>query len=1146
MALKRITIIIICLNIFAFAESEDGKKHLPKNSADVHYSFFNINNISTSINNNGEMDNYSGSNSFEFPQGSNANLVYASGLVWGAKINDELRVGGSTFNSGLQPGAILDNGKAEDPSSENVRVFRVRPDWETAELSNDLSYNETDQEVYRNQYQKDWNEWPAEKGAPFNDVNNNGIYESTIDIPGVPGANQTLWYVANDLNPEKTNGLYGSLPMEIEVQVTVWGYSSTDLLNSTMFKKYKVINKSSNTFEDMYFSFWTDDDLGDSADDLIGYDTSLAAAYEYNSNNIDGFYGVSVPALGYYFLKTPINSEPNQIGTTGHYHIYKGSLYNSDPDGTKQFYNLFEGKYSDSGETRINPLTGKADPFSFNGNPVNGTGWIDGVEVGPGDRRHGIYSGTIDMKPGDTQEIVVAQTASFGKNNLNAITEMKKKVYNIKKSYESSFSNIADLPINSIELSSEDIYNKIEVSWTKSTKFENHSDNGYKFEGYKIYQLPTAMKSSKPGELLEVQDLNNGIQKIDDLVYDPNSETTKHQTIFNGNNSGLNYNFTLNWDHINNTNLVSGKPYYVGISAVFYNPGADDLFKVYETGISIIECKFYDEELAYHYNETFNAIHENGNSDCEVNVTVVDPGKLTGDKYKLSFTDQIHYLDEQGWKVFDQQILDKDIYPASISAKVYPVLDNEYELKIRIKNLELSSDGSYADSLKIILPSNIEIVRTYPGFNYYIVRSYVNNNLNTVIWKHEQPQNIEGGEILPFDNFIVTLKNVNLPFNIEYKLYDDDINFEQNKDAEGNVTVSNFDYYRANLVKTELFNQTKNKLVIKDYVIEAYNFSDKWFQFNQQFPTIDGFTVNFNFFNTSSYPSFRALTYVEGVKTRSVNWLDVNYPQDFFGTAETDSKILRQSYELKLDGIIEATEQDGKIIKKVKAGTGSIATIYGAGNYELKDHPLNSNSYTNAPFAIRVPFKIYNKDNGKKINLAFYDKGQTLSQNQFSAFPNRVQCALINAPYNEKVNNPFEESVAKNITWLVDLSYVYNEDAYKIELDVINATEPGIDEYIFTTYMNETDLPDDYVLYQNYPNPFNPTTKILFKINTTQKVKIEVFDILGRKVETLIDKDYLPGTYKVDFNGTNLSSGVYVYRIETNNFTRTKKMLLLK
>jgi hypothetical protein len=89
-------------------------------------------------------------------------------------------------------------------------------------------------------------------------------------------------------------------------------------------------------------------------------------------------------------------------------------------------------------------------------------------------------------------------------------------------------------------------------------------------------------------------------------------------------------------------------------------------------------------------------------------------------------------------------------------------------------------------------------------------------------------------------------------------------------------------------------------------------------------------------------------------------------------------------------------------------------------------------------------------------------------------------------------------------------------------------------------------VPDKYSLSQNYPNPFNPTTKIKFDVAKAGEVKIIVFDVTGREVQTLVNESLKPGTYETSFDGSALNSGVYFYKITVGDFSQTKKMILLK
>lgn len=89
--------------------------------------------------------------------------------------------------------------------------------------------------------------------------------------------------------------------------------------------------------------------------------------------------------------------------------------------------------------------------------------------------------------------------------------------------------------------------------------------------------------------------------------------------------------------------------------------------------------------------------------------------------------------------------------------------------------------------------------------------------------------------------------------------------------------------------------------------------------------------------------------------------------------------------------------------------------------------------------------------------------------------------------------------------------------------------------------------PVEFNLQQNYPNPFNPATKINFSIPNSSKVTLKVYDVLGNVISTLLSNEYLTAnSYSVNFDAKNLTSGIYFYTLEADNFIDTKKMLLVK
>jgi hypothetical protein len=101
-----------------------------------------------------------------------------------------------------------------------------------------------------------------------------------------------------------------------------------------------------------------------------------------------------------------------------------------------------------------------------------------------------------------------------------------------------------------------------------------------------------------------------------------------------------------------------------------------------------------------------------------------------------------------------------------------------------------------------------------------------------------------------------------------------------------------------------------------------------------------------------------------------------------------------------------------------------------------------------------------------------------------------------------------------------------------------------------------SEIPDKFSLYQNYPNPFNPVTKIKFEVPQSlppftkggqgEFITLKVYDILGREVAVLVNEQLKPGTYEIEWDGMKYPSGVYFYMLTTNEFTETKKMMLLK
>jgi hypothetical protein len=116
-------------------------------------------------------------------------------------------------------------------------------------------------------------------------------------------------------------------------------------------------------------------------------------------------------------------------------------------------------------------------------------------------------------------------------------------------------------------------------------------------------------------------------------------------------------------------------------------------------------------------------------------------------------------------------------------------------------------------------------------------------------------------------------------------------------------------------------------------------------------------------------------------------------------------------------------------------------------------------------------------------------------------------------------------------------------DIFYLDYDTLFKIDNNITE---VKYNEGSTVPNSYSLSQNYPNPFNPTTRIKYSIPQKSFVSISAFDILGKKVASLVNSEKEPGNYEIEFDGSRLTSGMYFYKLQANDFSQTKKFMLVK
>ena len=111
---------------------------------------------------------------------------------------------------------------------------------------------------------------------------------------------------------------------------------------------------------------------------------------------------------------------------------------------------------------------------------------------------------------------------------------------------------------------------------------------------------------------------------------------------------------------------------------------------------------------------------------------------------------------------------------------------------------------------------------------------------------------------------------------------------------------------------------------------------------------------------------------------------------------------------------------------------------------------------------------------------------------------------------------------------------------------VINGLVYGDTGMLVGIQQISAEVPSEYSLSQNYPNPFNPKTVISFQLAVNSFASLKVYDLLGREVATLVNEQLSPGTYEVDWDGSNFSSGIYYYTLQTEGYSETRKMVVMK
>lgn len=781
-----------------------------------------------------------------YPRGT-AGAIFQDGFIWGGKVGTEIRVGGQTYNIGTTPGWINADGTAASPSDSRARIYRIRSDYKTlthamvvqeAAEANMVSSSAVTEDMTTKiiaQYKTDWNEWPADLGAPYVDVDGIPGYDPAVDKAGIANADQVVWFVCNDLDRTNALGLYGSEPIGIELQVTAWAYAQPSArLGQIIFKKYKIINKSGKGIPEMYVSQWCDPDLGEASDDLAGCDTTLSMGFAYNGSETDNKYyafGLAPAAVGYDFFQGPMidgvtGQDINQNGIddaldyavfdlkkvgpgkinlpmTGFSWFAAGSPI-SDPtlgeyEGTLQWWNMLRGAvptdnidnptYWTAGNI---PLSsgGVITKFPMAGDPVTETGDLDAHAsfFAPGDRRIALCSGPFEFANGDTQEVVVAVVGGLGDTRLSSISDMKLTDAVAQTLFDGAFEGVPKAPAGP-KVTVRPSKTSVVLEWGSDLDAVSATETpviaGYAFEGYNVYQLPNATAGKGQAVRIATYDLVDGVEIIEGKRFLPEFGQTVTVPIQQGADVGIQRYIKIEKDYITGGPLREGNTYYFAVTAYNYHPNPELIEdKAIESALivqpALIQEPLPGDQVEEEFSNEYELTHSAGTCDGGATYKVIDPYALTGHDYEIFFNQQHYYMDVDGnWKKTNYpdsvgKAIGKvgDVSPSTITGIAYTSpTAGTRDLKF-ILDLH-SRDYNYAEGVKLTFPLGIVINSASCSGD---IVALINESDNTVLFGEEVVDSTDltgAGAFVGGEVMTVNVNTPDLPLAVGYVVYDD-------------------------------------------------------------------------------------------------------------------------------------------------------------------------------------------------------------------------------------------------------------------------------------------------------------------------------------------------------------------------------------
>ena len=620
---------------------------------------FDGNRIYADVTNNGLFLDYhiSGDSALEWPKGTGVHSIFQSALWMGATVDGTIRTIVGDYTQDMGPGPF-----GGDPLAAVHRIYKVNKSMLDDPAAHD-----------------DFQNWPVDYGAPWVDVDGDGAWNplpAGQDHPEFIG-DQVLWFVSNDGDPAyKLN--FGTSPMNVEIQTTMFGYDRIDAIGDMLFIKQLVINKGDDDLVDTYMGLWSDPDLGNAGDDLVGCNVELGMGYVWNDGP-DTYYDnldIGTPAAGYDFFQGPkvpcddptdpvecpaqgakmfgtyYPGEKNLKMSSFAFYINGDATYTDPADETEGYYYL-QGLRKD-GSAYPNEIAGDLydQKFCFYGDPAldhGTTNPVDGNYASAADRRFLMSVGPFTMASGDSQEVVFGIFHAAGGDALSSVAYLSQVDQLAQSAYDNDFDLPEPPPAPNVTASAFD--NEIVIMWdgvaedyNEESFFVDDAGNttNYTFQGYNVYQYETG---SGAGDMARIAtyDIVDGVTEIIDTVFDTQYNEYIARRVQFGSDSGLARHEVVSRDALNgNSKLITNRSYNFAVTAYGYNEFG--VPKTFESNPKHFTMRpeqpntmmMGDNSAAP--GDIVTADHD-GPAQGYVEVTMVDPMSMTGDAYAVTFDD---------------------------------------------------------------------------------------------------------------------------------------------------------------------------------------------------------------------------------------------------------------------------------------------------------------------------------------------------------------------------------------------------------------------------------------------------------------------------------------------------------------------------